>query len=207
MKKPPTPRPPNSQKYVKSLCPSKDLSWTGKQCHADNPEPQISAPDPKELVGTDHPASYPLDTILRDTIPTWTNYAARINLASPNSANEEGPATFATSAGIRARSQEDLRSPRQPHCQENQSPGPAGHRERFKGPPSNANMAHVPATDKRKPLHPWLELQESNSITPPQNATELHRRTPTTPAEPWESSLRCPAPPRQTPGLTSTDRH
>ncbi|KAG5731979.1 hypothetical protein E4T56_gene18228 [Termitomyces sp. T112] len=164
MKKPLTPRPPNSRKYQKYIRSLYD------------PEPQISAPDPKELVRTDHPASYPLghrhsrahqsttrtcpptDTILRDTIPTWTNYATRTNLTSPNPANEEGPATFATSAGIRARSREDLRSPRQPHYQENQSPRPAGHHERFEGPPSNTNTAHVPATDKENPYTPGRKL-------------------------------------------------
>ncbi|KAG5719386.1 hypothetical protein E4T56_gene13485 [Termitomyces sp. T112] len=75
MKEPPTPEPPNSR----------------KQYHVDDPEPRISAPDPKELVGTDHPALHLLDATLRNTTSTRTNYTARTNLASPNPANEKGP--------------------------------------------------------------------------------------------------------------------
>ncbi|KAG5734197.1 hypothetical protein E4T56_gene1187 [Termitomyces sp. T112] len=188
MKEPPTPRPPNSRKHQKYMI--RDLKlW-----------PQT----PKELVGTDHPASCPLDATLRNTTPTWINYAARTNLASPNPANEEGPTAFATSASIMARSRKTSVPPRQLHCQEDQSPEPAGHRERFEGPPSNTNMAHGPATNKRKPLHPWSEFPRIKLNSTAQNATELHRRTPATPAKPWEPSLRCPTPSRQTPGLAST---
>ncbi|KAG5338668.1 hypothetical protein C0989_006673, partial [Termitomyces sp. Mn162] len=189
-----------------------------------DPEPQISAPDPKELVGTDHPASCPLghqhsgahqsatqtclptDTTLRNTTSTQTNYAARMNLAPLTPTNEEGPAAFATSAGIRARSQEDLRPP-PTNCtaKKTKALNPLDTRGRFEGPPSDTNTAHIPAADQKKPLHPWSEILRIELNTTLRNATELHWRTPTTPAGPWEPSLRCPAPSQQTPGLASTD--
>ncbi|KAG5723156.1 hypothetical protein E4T56_gene227 [Termitomyces sp. T112] len=145
------------------------------------------------------------DATLQNTTPTRTNYAAKMNLASPNPANEEGPAAFTTSASIMAKSWKTSVLPRQPHCQEDQSPKPTGHHERFEGPPSDTNMAHGPATDKRKPLHPWSEFLRIELNSTARNATKLHRRTPTTPTKPWEPSLQCPAPSRQTPGLASTD--
>ncbi|KNZ75782.1 hypothetical protein J132_01627 [Termitomyces sp. J132] len=163
---------------------------------------------PKELVGTDHPASCPLDATLRNTTPTRTNYAARTNLAPPNPTNEEGPATFATSAGIRARSWEDLRSPPANRTtKKTKAPDPLGTVKDSKvRPPIPIRRTSQPQT-KENPYTPGWKFRESNSITPPQNAMELHWRTPTTPAEPREPSLRCPAPSQQTPGLASTDRH
>ncbi|KAG5731461.1 hypothetical protein E4T56_gene4365 [Termitomyces sp. T112] len=161
--------------------PPTQLQQTSKlegQCHVDDLEPQISAPHPKELVGTDHPASCPLghqhsgahqsttqtcpptDAILWNTTSTRANYAVRTNLAPPTPTNEEGPATFATHASIRARSWEDLHPPANRTAKKTKAPNPLDTRERFKGLPSDTNTVHVPAADQRKPLHPWDQEED-----------------------------------------------
>ncbi|KAG5715358.1 hypothetical protein E4T56_gene8261, partial [Termitomyces sp. T112] len=162
MKEPSTPRPPNSREYQKYVRLLYDL------------EPQISALDPKELVGTDHPTSCPLsprhsgahqsttrtclptDATLRNTTSTRASYAARTNLAPPTPTNEEGPATFTTSAGIRARSREEP------------SPTPPPHH-----PPHPPPPPHTPPPPPPPPHH-----------TPPQphpTPTPPHTPTPPTP--------------------------
>ncbi|KNZ77515.1 hypothetical protein J132_05263 [Termitomyces sp. J132] len=138
--------------------------------------------------------------------PTRTNYAARTNLAPLTPANEEGPAAFATSAGTRARSWEDLRSPPANRtAKKTKAPNPLGTVKDLKVRPPIPIRRTSPPQTKENPYTPGRNFQESNSITPPRNAMELHQRTPTTPAEPREPSLQCPAPSRQTPGLASTD--
>ncbi|KAG5727761.1 hypothetical protein E4T56_gene20797 [Termitomyces sp. T112] len=113
MKEPPTPRPPNSRKYQKYMIrnpkfwPRTRRNWLGLI----TPHPIPSVIDTPEH--TKAPLeTYPLtDATLQNTTPTRTNYAVRTNLASPNPANEEGPAALATSAGIRARPWGDLHYP------------------------------------------------------------------------------------------------
>ncbi|KAG5721945.1 hypothetical protein E4T56_gene18416 [Termitomyces sp. T112] len=181
MEEPPNPRPPNSreyQKYIRPLCPSRGL--------------------PLELVGTDHPAPCPLghrhsgahqsttqtcpptDAILWNTTPTQTNYAARTNLTPLTPTNEEGPATFATSADIRARSWEDLcPPPANRTAKKTKAPNPLDTRERFEGPPSDTNTAHVPAADQENPY----------TLAPPNSTGELP------PPPPDPGSPPCDAPP------------
>ncbi|KAG5349035.1 hypothetical protein C0989_006462 [Termitomyces sp. Mn162] len=199
-----TPREPHS-----SASP-----WLTSPLPSNNRE-QPTNPHQVTLVSTPGPPTSSLmkepltpDAILRNMTPTRTNYAARTNLASPNPANEEGPTAFATSAGIRARSREDLCSPPANRTtKKTKAPDPLGTMRDSKVRPPIPIWRMSPPQTKENPYAPGWKFRELNSITPPRNATELHRRTPTTPAKPREPSLRCPAPSQQTPGLASTDRH
>ncbi|KAG5721524.1 hypothetical protein E4T56_gene13091 [Termitomyces sp. T112] len=83
------------------------LNWSGLI----TPHPAPSVIDTPEHTKAPLETCPSTDATLRNTTPTRTNYAARMNLASLNPTNEEGPTAFATSAGIMARSWEDLRSP------------------------------------------------------------------------------------------------
>ncbi|KAG5718768.1 hypothetical protein E4T56_gene2729 [Termitomyces sp. T112] len=113
MKELPTPEPPNSRKYQKYMIrnpkfqPRTRRNWLGLI----TPHPTPSIIDTPEHTKAPPKAGLPTDATLRNTTPIRTNYTARTNLASTNPANEEGPATLATSAGIRARPWEDPRYP------------------------------------------------------------------------------------------------
>ncbi|KAG5333767.1 hypothetical protein C0989_004884 [Termitomyces sp. Mn162] len=112
---------------------------------------------------------------------TRASYAARTNLAPPTPTNEEGPTTFAISAGIRARSREDPRPPRRPHCQKDQSPNPLDTREKFKGPPPTPTRHTAPPQTKENPYTPGWKFRELNSIQHPEM--------------PWNSTGELPPPP------------
>ncbi|KAG5726761.1 hypothetical protein E4T56_gene1168 [Termitomyces sp. T112] len=201
MKEPPTPRPPNSRKYQKY------------QYHVDDPEPQISAPDPKKLVGTDHPTPRPLshqhsgahqsttrtcpptDAILRNTTPTQTNYAARTNLAPPTPTNEEGPATFATSTDIRARSREDLcPPPANRMAKKTKAPNRWTPVKDSKVRPPIPTRRTSPLQTKENPYTPGQKFQESNAIQHPETPQNSTGQLP--PPSPDPGSPPCNALPR-----------
>ncbi|KNZ72638.1 hypothetical protein J132_02231 [Termitomyces sp. J132] len=180
MKEPLTPRPPNSR----------------KQCHIDDPEPQISAPDPKELHTKAPPETCPpTDATLRNMTLTWTNYAARTNLASPNPANEEGPTALATSAGIRARPWEDPHyPPANRTAKTTKAPNLLGAMKDLKAHPPIPIWRTSPPQTKENPYTPSRNFRESNSITPPEMPRNPTGELP--PPPPDLGSPPCNAPPR-----------
>ncbi|KAG5723905.1 hypothetical protein E4T56_gene9790 [Termitomyces sp. T112] len=69
-------------------------------------------------------------------------------------------------------------------------------------PPSSPSQvpplhAHPRCLTEENPYTLGPRPQESNPATPPKNATELRRKTPNTPAKPWELFLRRSAPSQQ----------
>ncbi|KAG5735359.1 hypothetical protein E4T56_gene12819 [Termitomyces sp. T112] len=103
---------------------------------------------------------------------------------------------------------EDLRSPSANRtAKKTKAPNPLDTRERFEGPPSNTNTAHVPATDQRKPLNPGLEIPRNRTQyntpkhhgTPPENSHHPRQTPGALPAMP------CPVP--TNPGTSQHRRH
>ncbi|KAG5733966.1 hypothetical protein E4T56_gene7424 [Termitomyces sp. T112] len=208
MKEPLTPGPPNSRKYQKYMIwnpkfwPWARRNWLGLI----TPHPTPSVIDTPEHTKAPLKTCLPPDATLRNTTPTWTNYAARTNLTSPNPANEEGPAALTTSAGIRARPWEDLHyPPANRTAKTTKALNPLGTMKNLKVHPPIPIRCTSPPQTNENPYTPRRNFQESNPNNTAQNAMGLHQRNPATPTGPWEPSLRCPALSRQTPGLASTD--
>ncbi|KAG5348594.1 hypothetical protein C0989_009634 [Termitomyces sp. Mn162] len=132
--------------------------------------------------------------ILRNTTPTQTNYAARMNFASPNPANEEGPTALATSAGIRARPWEDLHyPPTNRTAKTTKALNPLGTMKDSKAHPPIPIRRMSPPQTKENPYTPSQNFRESNSITPPEMPRNPTGELP--PPPPDLGSPPCNAPP------------
>ncbi|KAG5349198.1 hypothetical protein C0989_005305 [Termitomyces sp. Mn162] len=73
------------------------------------------------------------------------------------------------------------------------APNPLDTHERFKGPPSDTNMAHVPTADQENPYTLGQKLQELNAIQHPETPRNSTRELPPPPPDP--GSPPCNAPP------------
>ncbi|KAG5333190.1 hypothetical protein C0989_006109 [Termitomyces sp. Mn162] len=120
----------------------------------------------------------------------------RMNLAPPIPTNEEGPAAFTTSAGIRARSQEDLCPPplltallRRPKPRTCGTPA-----KDSKVRPPIPTLRTSPLQTKENPYTPGQKFQESNSIQHPEIPQNSTGELP--PPLPDPRSPPCDAPPR-----------